>query len=295
MEATGGTMPVNTFTIRPGDTLAAIAKKLGVKLGALIDLNNIRDPNKIKVGQVLTIPSTTTDTSEHPVLTPPPAPTAVPAKLAIDQQRFRLTTADYFAQVFPKDLIVLHYTAGASARSAYDTWIKAPEAVATAYLVDLDGAIYECFDPKFWAYHLGVSGPARTHRDHKRSIGIELTCVGPLREDPVNKNQLNWWPANYRTKYCMKSETAKYVKQNYRGFDYHAAFTPAQVAQTVKLVRHLCDRFGIPKQIPPPAKRQEPKADFAFASTFKGVISHQSFSDNRVDIGPGWDWSALFG
>lgn len=288
-------MPQTTFTIRPGDTLASIARKFGVKLGALIDLNNIRDPNKIKVGQVLVLPSTSTDTSDHPVLDSPPPPAPVPAPLAIDQQRFRLTTRDYFQDVFPKDLIVLRYTAGSTARSAYDTWMKAPEAVATAYLVDLDGAIYECFDPKFWAYHLGVSAPARSHRDHKRSIGIELTCVGPLRPDPVNANQLNWWPANYRTKYCLKSETAKYVQRKFRGYDYHATFTPAQVAQTVQLVRHLCDRFGVPKRIPPPAKRQEEKADFAYAASFQGVISHQTFSDNRVDIGPAWDWSQLFG
>ena len=45
-----------TYTVKAGDTLAAIAGKFNVTLTALEQANNITDPNKIYVGQVLKIP-----------------------------------------------------------------------------------------------------------------------------------------------------------------------------------------------------------------------------------------------
>lgn len=45
------------YTVAPGDTLGAIAVRLGVPLDALIAANAIEDPNRIRVGQVLVIPN----------------------------------------------------------------------------------------------------------------------------------------------------------------------------------------------------------------------------------------------
>ncbi len=48
--------PQRTYTIKAGDTLTAIAIKFGVTVAAIVSANNLADPNKISVGQVLTIP-----------------------------------------------------------------------------------------------------------------------------------------------------------------------------------------------------------------------------------------------
>ncbi|MFQ5880273.1 MAG: LysM peptidoglycan-binding domain-containing protein [Dehalococcoidia bacterium] len=45
-----------TYTVQRGDTLSAIAKRLGVDLQELIRVNNISDPNRLLVGQVLVLP-----------------------------------------------------------------------------------------------------------------------------------------------------------------------------------------------------------------------------------------------
>ena len=59
----------------------------------------------------------------------------------MDTTTFRLQPDNYFQDQHPKDLIVLHFTAGLSARSAYQTWITPVAGVAqhvsTAYVVDL--------------------------------------------------------------------------------------------------------------------------------------------------------------
>jgi LysM repeat protein len=48
--------PAKTYTIRPGDTLSFVAIKFAVTVAAIASLNNIKDINRVKVGQVLQIP-----------------------------------------------------------------------------------------------------------------------------------------------------------------------------------------------------------------------------------------------
>ncbi len=50
---------VSTYEVQPGDTLSAIAERLGVSLEALIAANHLTDPNRLDVGQVLTVPAVT--------------------------------------------------------------------------------------------------------------------------------------------------------------------------------------------------------------------------------------------
>lgn len=46
-----------TYTVKKGDTLSSIAKKYGITVEQLINVNNIRNPNLIYIGQVLKIPT----------------------------------------------------------------------------------------------------------------------------------------------------------------------------------------------------------------------------------------------
>ena len=47
----------NTYTVKSGDTLTAIAKRHGVTVPALKKANNIANPDRLSVGMVLTIPT----------------------------------------------------------------------------------------------------------------------------------------------------------------------------------------------------------------------------------------------
>ena len=46
----------DTYVVKPGDTLMAIAAELGVSVEELIDLNELADPSRLEVDQVLNIP-----------------------------------------------------------------------------------------------------------------------------------------------------------------------------------------------------------------------------------------------
>ena len=215
--------------------------------------------------------------------------------LEIDAKTLRLPVTEYVDEVVKKDLIVLHYTAGSSARSAYNTWITPvngqPSRVATAYVVDLDGTIYEMFPPEKWAWHLGMTACNPQSINDRRSIGIEIVNVGPLRLDSSSARQLNWWKDNYRARFCGVEERERYVSGGFRGTLYHASFPWVQVESVRRLVDDLTRRFAIPRALPPESKRMS--FDAMFFSKFQGVASHQNFRSDKTDIGPAWDWSSL--
>ncbi len=211
-----------------------------------------------------------------------------PASPQVDRVRFALPPKQYVEEVTRKDLIVLHFTAGSSAGSAFQTWKNDPARVATAYLIDLDGGVYEVFNPKYWAFHLGVKG---TSGHDKRSIGIEIANVGPLKRSAQNPEALNWWPKDWQTRFCTLDEQDKFVQRSYRGMHYFAAFPEIQADSVRNLVHKLCDRFEIPKVLADAARR--PECDMEFFAKYKGIATHANFRKDKWDIGPAYAWESL--
>jgi LysM repeat protein len=279
---------MKTYTVKRGDTLSTIAKKFYEDPGKYIliaEANDIQDPNRIKVGQVLEIPPPIPDISDSTDLM-----TIQPPELPIDRTTLKLPEGQYIAENKRKDLIVLHFTAGTTARSAFNTWVADARRIATAYIVDVDGVIYETFDPNCWAYALGVKGQPDGSNE-KRAIQIEIANVGPLER---RDDTLYWWPPNdtYRTRWCHISETHKFVEASYRGRGYYARFPDIQLLAVSSLVKHLCDTFQIQKAIP--ADRLD-VCDREWFSEFRGIVSHQNFRADKYDIGPAFDWQEFEG
>ena len=208
--------------------------------------------------------------------------------LQFEKDKYRLASERFLPQHHTKDLIVLHFTAGTSCASAFNTWQVDARRIATAYGVDPDGTIVEFFPPEAWAYHLGIKGTSR--HDH-RSIGIEIANAGPLRPDPETPKQLNWWPNNWRTRYCSLDETHRFVAEQYRGIPYFAVRPEDQQKATGALVRYLCDRFGIPREASSEARRGVFNP-VAFAD-YRGVASHSNFRQDKWDVGPAFRWEHL--
>ncbi|WP_179395827.1 muramidase family protein [Lacticaseibacillus absianus] len=76
-----------TYVVRAGDTLYAIATKNKTTVAALVSLNGLKDPNKLRVGQKLTLrrTATTTPTVTTPSKTPakPTTPTSTAATYTV--------------------------------------------------------------------------------------------------------------------------------------------------------------------------------------------------------------------
>jgi LysM repeat protein len=102
-----------TYTVRPGDFLSKIAASQGATVSAIVEANNLANPNLIRVGQVLTIPgnqSESTDSEQsqqpdsepEPEQTPDPEPTPEPEvepKTETGSIEYRVKSGDYLSQI----------------------------------------------------------------------------------------------------------------------------------------------------------------------------------------------------
>ena len=237
--------------------------------------------------------SATTDAMELAAAPPTALPEAT--GLTIDRATLALAAKEFFAEITRKDLVVLHFTAGRSAKSAFETWRNDPQHIATAFIVDVDGTIHEVFPPSCWAAHLGVKGTRNLH--DRRSIGIEIVNAGPLQPSADDRATLNWWPpkakgaAGFTTKFCGLDETDRYVAAEYRGKSHFASFPDAQVDAVAALVRALCGQFSIPLTLPPLDRRFD--CDVNAFATYRGVCTHANFRLDKWDIGPAFPWDRL--
>lgn len=95
------------------------------------------------------------------------------------QSVLRFSTDQYFPIETEKSGICVHQVVDASARSRFDLWRRSAEKVGVAYLIDRDGAVFELFPPRAWAFQFDLSWPdAARITFEKRFVGIEIACEG---------------------------------------------------------------------------------------------------------------------
>lgn len=201
--------------------------------------------------------------------------------------KYQAHIADYTQQELKKKYIILHYTAGSTADGAFTHLASQDDGVMVPYIIDRDGTIYQTFDPKYWAYSLGVKvKPYNNGYFDKQAIPIEVVSEGCM----VKKgSQYYWWPNNYGSLYRA---SAPVHEGDFRGFQYHAGFTDKQNASIVQLVNYLCIKFDIPKTLLPHEKQDI--YDLAYMDKFTGICSHVNFrpETDKWDIPsfyPFWD------
>lgn len=60
---------LRTYEVQRGDSLFSIAQRFGVTMAALIELNEIDNPDRIEAGQVIKLPATAVTTTSSPPMT----------------------------------------------------------------------------------------------------------------------------------------------------------------------------------------------------------------------------------
>lgn len=191
-----------------------------------------------------------------------------------------LPEGQYHKEETPKSLIVLHHTVGGSAQSTLDWWAQTPERVGTAFVVDRDGTVYEMFDPKYWAAHLGIKGDKNVI--DRRSIGIEMVGWGGLTKANGGFTALDGKKHLDIAMFYEGSPRLVTLEQPYRGYRYFEVYYPAQVTAVVALVKKLQAQFNISSAVHPTADR-----------TVQGVTHHAALRPDKSDLHPGWDWGVL--
>jgi len=192
----------------------------------------------------------------------------------------------------PIDFIVIHYTAGGSAKGTI-SWFKNPRArVSAHYLLARDGTIFQLVQDEDTAWHAGIpprrglSEEENLERDRRRKlirpnergIGIEIANWGPLRKSgEVFYTWLN------------KPFTGEAIKAGRR---YWEAYTEAQYESLIKLVRYLCHKHSIPPAYPPEGPGTYHQEAEALAH-FRGILGHCALDNTKLDPGKHFDWDRL--
>jgi murein DD-endopeptidase MepM/ murein hydrolase activator NlpD len=91
------TPPPQVYVVQPGDTLSGIARQFGCDLEALVQANNLLDPNSLQIGQVLQVPSTQVETGPAAVLLPNSEFVYGPAYVDFDTATFAADQGGYLA------------------------------------------------------------------------------------------------------------------------------------------------------------------------------------------------------
>ena len=199
-----------------------------------------------------------------------------------------LPPADYFPERQHKDLIVLHHTVGASAASTVASWRQNARRIATAYLIDRDGAIYRAFPDDAWAFHVGLKS---TRTVDRRSIGIEIASEGPLEER--DGGFYSFGRISLATRF---NGTVYDHGCDWRGCRHFAAYTRAALESVYALVEKLLTIYSIPRQMPaPPGDVVAPdgNAGEALYQDYRGVLAHCHLRPDKTDVHPGFPWQEL--
>lgn len=193
-----------------------------------------------------------------------------------------LSNGQYITQIYEKRSIVLHHTVGLSANGAWRWWNSTPERIGTPFIIDRDGTIIECFDPKAWAYHCGVKGD----NDYleKYTIGIELVSAGPLRKIGDKYYFFPMWPNKVSAKEIDPSEIVEFPNL-WRGYQYFHKYTDSQIRALGELMKHLYENF------PSLQRPSEPEEFYqynekAILGKYEGILSHTTVRADKSDIYP---------
>lgn len=220
-------------------------------------------------------------------------------------RQYRLTDDNYYKTETVKTHICLHHTVGGSAISTFNWWKSQPIHIATPYIIDRDGTVYEVFDPKYWAHHLGLHHAKNTEYN-KQTIGIELASEGALRGgDELNNScrepdfDEDWLyafdidtPPFSRAKklYNKWNDMDKYwtAPNTFRGYNYFDKYDEPQLKSTVELVKWLCETFGIRKSL-----FDHFDYDVTVLEPDGGIFTHTHVRRDKSDLCPAFSWECL--
>lgn len=192
----------------------------------------------------------------------------------------RQPDSQYVKTETPKTQIFLHFTAGGpSAKNVIGGWNADETRVSTAFVIDRNtGEVYECFDPKFWSFHLGINNT--NGRLDKTSIGFEICSYGPLKK---NNGKYYAWPKDWKTEI---PETSVYkLDKPFRGYEFFESFTDKQLENVEKLLKVLIKKYNIKVQASFDESWYEYNQNL-IDKTLPGIWTHTNVRKDKSDVYP---------
>jgi N-acetyl-anhydromuramyl-L-alanine amidase AmpD len=194
-----------------------------------------------------------------------------------------LTNGQYLTADYEKTSLFLHHTAGPTAEGAWNWWNETPERVGTPFIIDRNGKVVECFDPKYWAFHLGIVGDDNYHEMH--SVNIELVSCGKLYKDTDNKFKFYPLYPNKMYPQIIPDNEVYIFSEPWRDNLYYHKYTDAQIEALKELIPYIIKIFPTIKVLKPLGAFYEFNQDVV-DKHLTGLWSHSTVRANSSDIFP---------
>jgi N-acetyl-anhydromuramyl-L-alanine amidase AmpD len=171
-----------------------------------------------------------------------------------------------------KKWICLHHTGSTNAKQDINWWKQTPDKIATPFIIDRDGSIYQIFDSKYFGWHLGLKdfNSALNRLYNAESIGIEIVNLGALTEKQIS------------------SKKFEYMVSNYRGSKYWQLYNDSQYQSLNELINYLLTIY------PKIGKDIITSNEFDL-SVFKNpcIYSHRNVHREKTDVSPAFDFNKI--
>lgn len=194
--------------------------------------------------------------------------------------------------------LVMHYTAGPSAKSAVN-WFKNKTAKASAHLViDLDGSITQMVPFDTIAWHAGRSTWDGLSGLNRLSLGIELVNAGPLQKSGDK------WRAWFGKLYDPKEVIEAVHKYDSTAYGWQI-YPQAQLAAAIEVSQLLVNQYQLVEVVGhddiAPSRKKDPGPAFPMESFKASVMGrsqddsvvHETTTNLNIRTGPGTRYEKL--
>ena len=186
----------------------------------------------------------------------------------------QLPNSQYYRTKHPKKQIVIHHTvSNGNANNVIAWWKKTPQRVGTAFIIDREGIIHQCFQSGYWAHHLGLKDK-RNLKLNQQSIGIELCNWGGL-------HKVDGKFTSYFNAIVPCNEVITY-EDKFRGYSHFQKYTEVQLESLSNLIQYLGKSYDIPLAYNPCMWDLSQCA----LHSVPGVFTHVTFRDSKSDCHP---------
>lgn len=177
--------------------------------------------------------------------------------------------------------LVLHYTAGKSAKSSID-WLTKPEAKASAHLIlARDGSICQLAPFNVKAWHAGISHWDGLSGLNSYSIGIEMDNAGPLKK--VGDKYQAWFGTLYA------EDQAVYAKHKLdKEPCWWHAYTEVQIQRALELAQLLVRHYNLKDVVGhediAPDRKRDPGPAFPLEHVRAAVLGRSEEERERYEV-----------
>lgn len=204
----------------------------------------------------------------------------------------------YSTIIYPKKQIVLHHTVSGDNINGIIAHFEKNKSnkIAVAYCINRKGEIFNLFDDKYHANHLGLT--TKHFQQFKlpyqnlnlSTIGIELLSWGALKKGTdgyyypiqyINNPKVRIAGQCPQFEYSQIESNCSCVEE-YRGYKYFEKYTKEQLNSLKILLQQLCTKYQIPKKYNPIMN----SCDINALKGEKGIFTHAAYRPDKSDLSP---------